>query len=140
MDNTTLYWTIGGAIAGAAGTAFLLWNRQPILETKIIEKTIEVEKQLSDLHVLRDVCAAEFIVNQKRGNALCRLLWCRANTRNALGTAQSATSKECEAVSNLISKQSMIETCLQFSKEDTETAPQRKLKFEECISIFDRRI
>jgi hypothetical protein len=137
MDN--LYWGLGGLIFGAAGAAFMLW-RQPEIETKIIEKTIEVEKQLTDVHVLKEVCSAEFIVNQKRGNALCRLLWCRANTRNAIGTAQSATSKECEAVSNLISKQSMIETCTQFSKEDTSTAPQRKLKFDECISIFDRRI
>lgn len=115
-------------------------QKKPVTETKIIEKTIEVEKQLTDIHVLRDVCSVEFIVAQKRGNGLCRLLWCRANTRNALGTAQSATSKECEAVSNMINKQSIIELCQSFSKDETTESEERQKKFDKCIGIFDRRI
>ena len=131
---------IGLSLGCAIGTLSMVGCHKQPTETKIIEKTIEVEKQLTDMHVLRDVCSVEFIVTQKRGNGLCRLLWCRANTRNALGTAQSATSKECEAVSNMINKQSIIEHCQSFANQNGATKEDIAKRFDKCIGIFDRRI
>jgi hypothetical protein len=127
---------VGGIGLGIWGTMGCAPKHVP--ETRIIEKTIEVEKQLSDIHVLKEICSEAFIT--ARGNGLCRLLWCRAHTRNAIGTAQSATSKECESVSNLMNKQSLIQTCQDFAKEDADTKEDRAKRFDQCVTIFDRRI
>jgi len=124
----------GSGIWGALGCI----KKPPVVETKIIEKTIEVEKQLTDTHILRDICSDTFI--EKRGEGLCRLMWCRANTRNAMGTAQSATSKECESISNLLNKSAILEICTNFSKQDAETAEDRNRRFDKCVTLFDRRI
>jgi len=126
---------VGGGVWGTMGC---IKKPDPIVETKIIEKTIEVEKQLTDTHILRDICSDAFI--EKRGEGLCRLMWCRANTRNALGTAQSATSKECESISNLLNKTSMLKICTDFSKDGTQDSDEQSKRFDRCIALFDRRI
>ena len=122
-----------GAIGAGAG-----WFLKPKeTELKVLSEVVKIERELvTDADILKEVCSAKFIIEMKQGSGLCRLLWCRSHTRNSQGTAQSATSKECEAVSNLENKKAMIRICSDLVKDEAE----KDKKFDECINLFDRRI
>lgn len=113
-----------GLFAGGGTVWGVMKNRPPkIIETnKIVEKMVEVDNSLTNQDLLKIPCSKEYM--EKNGEGLCRELFCRMNTRGG-ATQQTATSKECEAISNILNKKVILDLC----KKD-----------KNCIEFFDRRI
>ena len=76
---------------------------------------------------------------EKNGEQLCREMFCRMNTRGG-ATQQTATSKECEAISNTINKAFIQETCSGLAKEMDVTSVEYDNSYKNCIEFFDRRL
>ena len=117
---------IVGAAGGAGVTAGIVKNKEP----RIIEKTIEVDRSLSNADLLKVPCSEKYI--KENGEALCREMFCRMNTRSG-NQSNTASAKECEAISNTINKEFILKKCLEHSKGVEE-------KRKACLEFFDRRI
>jgi hypothetical protein len=117
---------IAGAAGGAGITAGIMKNKEP----RIIEKTIEVDRSLSNADLLKVPCSKEYI--QDKGEALCREMFCRMNTRSG-NQSNAASAKECELISNTINKSYVLEKCKELGKQDA-------VKEKACIEFFDRRL
>ena len=115
-----------GAAGGAGITAGVIKNKEP----RIIEKTIEVDRSLSNADLLKVPCSAIYI--KENGEALCREMFCRMNTRSG-NQSNTASAKECEAISNTINKSYVLKKCKDLGKEDAD-------KEKACIEFFDRRL
>ena len=117
---------IAGAMGGAGITAGVMKNKEP----RIIEKTIEVDRSLSNADLLKVPCSKEYI--KENGEALCREMFCRMNTRSG-NQSNAASAKECEAISNTINKSYVLKHCKSLSGGKVE-------KERACIEFFDRRL
>jgi len=116
---------IGGG-TGAGVASYLVKKNPP--ETKIIEKMVEVDNSLSSTDLLKIPCSLEYM--EKNGESLCREMFCRMNTRSG-NQSNSASAKECEAISNVLNKLLIKTEC---AKEETPEAKRS------CVEFFDRRI
>ena len=133
-------WIVGvvAFIIGAGGGTGITWslmkNRKVdpvIVETnKVVEKMVEVDNSLTDQDLLKIPCSKEYM--EANGEGLCREKFCRMNTRSG-NQSNSATAKECEAISNTINKAFVQEHCQTLSGGDDE-------KNKACIEFFDRRL
>lgn len=117
---------IAGGAAGAGMTVGIIKNKP----AEIVEKTIEVDRSLSTADLIKVPCSDEYI--KQKGEALCREMFCRMNTRSG-NQSNSASAKECEAISNTINKSYVLSKCHELSKGD-------KSKYKDCIDFFDRRL
>lgn len=127
MDWILLVIGLLAGIAGGAGvTAGVMKNKEP----RIIEKTIEVDRSLSNADLLKVPCSKEYI--KENGEALCREMFCRMNTRSG-NQSNAASAKECEAISNTINKSYVLKKCKDLSKGDAD-------KEKACVEFFDRRL
>ena len=125
---------IGGG-AGAGITSSLVKGKPA--ETQIIEKTIEVDTSLSDTDLLQIPCSSDYM--EKNGEALCREMFCRMNTRSG-NQSNAATAQECEAISNTINKAFVQDHCKAYAVSSDVTAEEFDKKIKECIEFFDRRL
>lgn len=117
---------IAGGAAGAGLTAGVMKNKP----ARIVEKMIEVDSSLSDADLLKIPCSKEYI--KDKGESLCREMFCRMNTRSG-NQSNSASAKECEAISNTINKSFVLQECNKVGKGDDN-------KRRSCIEFFDRRL
>ena len=124
---------VGGG-AGAGITASLM-KKEP--EVKVIEKMVEVDSSLSDTDLLKVPCSAEYM--EKNGEALCREMFCRMNTRSG-NQSNAATAQECEAISNTINKAFVQKHCYEMAKASDTTGEEYDKVAKECIEFFDRRL
>lgn len=137
-------WIIGAIafILGAGGGAGVTWgimkNNVQVVETnKVIEKMVEVDSSLTETDLLKVPCGQEYM--EKNGEQLCREMFCRMNTRGG-ATQQTATSKECEAISNTINKAFVQKHCKELAKQSDVEAQEFDKVFKECVEFFDRRL
>lgn len=128
-----------GLLVGSGSTWGIMKNRPPkIVETnKVIEKMVEVDKNLTDTDLLKIPCSLEFL--KENGSALCRELYCRMSTRGG-ATQQTATSKECEAIGNILNKDLILKICSKRALAKDLQAHELEAAEKDCISFFDRRI
>jgi hypothetical protein len=124
---------VGGG-AGAGITASLL-KKEP--QVQIVEKMVEVDNSLSDTDLLKVPCSAEYM--EKNGEALCREMFCRMNTRSG-NQSNAATAQECEAISNTINKAFVQKHCTEMAKMSDTTAEEFDKVNKACIEFFDRRL
>ena len=117
---------IAGALGGAGITAGVIKNKEP----RIIEKTIEVDRSLSNADLLKVPCSEAYI--KQNGEALCREMFCRMNTRSG-NQSNAASARECEAISNTINKSYVLKKCKEMGKGNDD-------KEKACIEFFDRRL
>jgi len=123
-------WGIGGAVigAGAVGAAWLFFQRKPdvpiIIKDETAEKQQDVILQLTDLDLVKPVCAPEFI--EKKTDLLCREMFCRMQQRGV----DAKTGSECENIGNVLNKKAIRDAC-KHAIPDSERA---------CLEFFDRRI
>lgn len=129
---------VGGG-TGAGITWGLMRNKPPqIIETnKVIEKMVEVDASLTETDLLKVPCSQEYI--EKNSELLCREMFCRMNTRGG-ATQQTASSKECEAISNTLNKSFIYGFCKDTAKNLDVQAQEYDKVIKECIEFFDRRI
>ena len=127
-----------GLVVGSGSTWGLMKNRPPkIVETnKVIEKMVEVDNSLTDIDLLKIPCSLEYL--EKNGDSLCREMFCRMNTRGG-ATQQTATSKECESIGNILNKRAIIKSCDKLAKQSDVEAQEYEKRKKECVEFFDRR-
>lgn len=117
---------LAGGLGGAGITAGFMKTKDP----KIIEKTIEVDRSLSNADLLKIPCSENYI--KEKGQLLCREMFCRMNTRSG-NQSNVASAKECEAISNIINKSHIIKYCSSYAQQDDK-------KERSCLEFFDRRL
>lgn len=113
---------IGGLIVGAGGT-FLITQQKPESE-KVSQAQQEVIKQLTDLDVIKELCAPEVITNEE-SRLLCREMTCLVYSR---GIDSQTSGSSCEEISNIANTISMVNYCRDNSSEGSL-----------CYEIFWRR-
>ena len=133
---------IAAAVIGAGSGSAITWatmrDRVSVVETnKVIEKMVEVDSSLTETDLLKVPCSQEYM--EKNGEQLCREMFCRMNTRGG-ATQQTATSKECEAISNTINKAYVQKYCKNLTEKSDTTAQEYDLSFNKCVEFFDRRL
>ena len=121
-----------GLLLGSGATWGVMKNKPPtVIETnKVIEKMVEVDKSLTEADLLKIPCSKDYM--EKNGQDLCREMFCRMNTRGG-ATQQTATSKECEAISNLINTKVILKTC------DRDVVEENNTSRENCERLFEKR-
>lgn len=124
---------VAGLLAGTGLTAGIMKNKEP----RIIEKTIEVDRSLSSTDLLKVPCSKEYMENN--GEGLCRSMFCRMHTRSG-NQSNTATSAECEKISNYISKKEMLKFCTERTKKQDVAGPEFAKAEKACIEFFDRRL
>ena len=128
--ETTIIWGLGGAVigAGTVGAAWLWFSRQPDIPIVIKDETAEKQQavilQLTDLDLVKPVCAPDFI--EKNTDLLCREMFCRMQQRGI----DAKTGSECENIGNVLNKKAIRDAC-KHAIPETERA---------CLEFFDRRI
>ena len=66
-------------------------------------------------------------------------MFCRMNTRGG-ATQQTASSKECEAIGNILNKNTILRACEEAAKKADLKAQEFDKRKKECIEFFDRRL
>jgi hypothetical protein len=128
--ESTMIWGLGGAAigAGAVGAAWLWFSRQPeipiVIKDETAEKQQDVILQLTDLDLVKPVCAPDFI--EKNTDLLCREMFCRMQQRGI----DAKTGSECENIGNVLNKKAIRDAC-KHAIPESERA---------CLEFFDRRI
>jgi hypothetical protein len=91
----------------------------------VVQDLTRPANNLTEPDLLAVACSAEYL--EKNNDLLCREMFCKMQTR---GMDAKTSQIECEAISNVMNKKEMMETC------DSMTDLRRK----ECYQLFDERI
>ena len=83
-----------------------------------------VAKELGKLDLVEPLCSPDFI--EKKGDGLCKLLWCMTQTNSATG---EISGQMCDNISNVENKKAILEYCEQYKDEERSR----------CIDVFFRR-
>ena len=94
-----------GVLLGVGGAKAL--EKKPTIEDTTATKQQEVIKQLTDLDVIKEICAPEQTQTQE-GLLLCREMTCLVYSR---GIDSQTSGKQCEEISNIQNTISMIDYC-----------------------------
>jgi len=138
MSSLTLF--LIGALIGVGGTSitFVSFNKnkqdnnstQQIiseigkLKDDVSKGQIDIQKNLTDLDLVKESCSAEFI--SIHGNGLCRELFCRMQQR---GIDSKTSGSECESISNINNTLTIIEQCEKIKTNDKEDK-------QDCEELF----
>tara|TARA_R110000803_G_scaffold36412_7_gene78181 strand:+ start:6103 stop:6519 length:417 start_codon:yes stop_codon:yes gene_type:complete len=122
-------------IAGGGITSAIVKNKPA--EIQVVEKMVEVDTSLSDTDLLQVPCSSEYM--EKNGEALCREMFCRMNTRSG-NQSNAATAQECEAISNTINKAYVQNHCATYATALDIKAQEYDTQVKACIEFFDRRL
>lgn len=114
---------LGGLIVGAGGALLITGDKKPT-EDKTAQAQQEVIKQLTDLDVIKELCAPE-IIKDEENRLLCREMTCLVYSR---GIDSQTSGGTCEEISNIANTISMVNYCREKSSEGSL-----------CYEIFWRR-
>lgn len=92
------------------------------LQDSIQKEELEIRKSLTAPDLIEVPCSADFIF--KNGEGLCREMFCRLQTREGDGAAQS----ECEEIANLNNTISILSECKNM-----------EIEIDQCIKVLDTR-
>lgn len=92
------------------------------IQADIHKGEIELQKNLTAPDLLKVACSQEYL--SSNDDLLCREMFCRLQTREGDGAAQS----ECEEISNVSNSLSVLESCQKMG-----------LETEVCISYIGKR-
>ena len=129
MSSLTLF--LIGALIGVGGTSVTIVsinkNKQDNnstqqiiteigkLKDEVSKGQIDVQKNLTDLDLVKESCSESFIA--KHGNGLCRELFCRMQQR---GIDSKTSGSECESISNINNTLTIIEQCEKIKTDNKE--------------------
>lgn len=113
---------LGGLIVGAGGV-LLIGNKKPT-EDKTSQTQQEVIKQLTDLDMIKELCAPDLIKDEEN-RVLCREMTCLVYSR---GIDSQTSGGTCEEISNIANTISIVNYCKENSSEGSL-----------CYEIFWRR-
>lgn len=124
----------GGASAGVAvavsnNKESVIAEAAAVAGTKaardVVQDLTRPANNLTEPDLLTVACSEEYL--DKKNDLLCREMFCRMQTR---GIDAKTSQIECEAISNVMNKKEMMETC--------DSMPE--LRRKECYQLFDERI
>ena len=137
MSSLTLF--LIGALIGVSGTSitFIYLKKQKQdnnsteqiiseigkLKDTVSKGQIDVQKNLTDLDLVKESCSGDFI--SKHGDGLCRELFCRMQQR---GIDSKTSGSECESISNINNTLTIIKQC----EDNKKTEEDRS----ECTDLF----
>lgn len=114
---------IGGLIVGAGGALLMTQKKAPSDDTTS-QTQQEVIKQLTDLDVIKEICAPDNITDAEN-RLLCREMTCLVYSRGIDSQTSGAT---CEEISNIANTISMVNYCKAQTSEGSL-----------CYELFWRR-
>ena len=94
-----------GVLLGVGGAKAL--EKRPTIEDTTATKQQEVIQQLTDLDVIKEICAPEQ-TKTAEGLLLCREMTCLVYSR---GIDSQTSGKQCEEISNIQNTITMIDYC-----------------------------
>lgn len=93
---------------------------------EVAKGQVEVQKQLTDLDLVKDVCSPLFIVEQSQGDLLCRELFCRMQQR---GIDAQTSQGDCNEIANISNTKSIQAACGDLDGD----------VLEKCTDLFFKR-
>ena len=93
---------------------------------EVAQAQVEVQKQLTDLDLVKEVCAPEYIVKQEQGDLLCRELFCRMQQR---GIDAQTSQSDCNEIANIANTKSIQAACKDLEEDAKEV----------CTELFFKR-
>lgn len=113
---------LGGIIIGGGAVALIKGDKPS--DDKTSQTQQQVIKQLTDLDVIKDLCAPDKVKNVE-DRLLCRSMSCLVYSR---GIDSQTSGKECEEISNLANSIAIMEYCKDRFEDSTD-----------CYDVFWRR-
>lgn len=113
---------VGGIILGGGAVALIKGGKPS--DDKTSQSQQEVIKQLTDLDVIKELCAPEK-VKKIEDRLLCRSMSCLVYSR---GIDSQTSGKECEEISNISNSIAIMEYCKERDEDETT-----------CYDVFWRR-
>lgn len=130
---TVVAFLIGGGLGFGISK---IGNEEPIIiEDKTSQEQQKVIKQLTNLDLIMPLCSpkkddeSSLIWASEDQELMCRYLACLQFSRGI--DSKTGGNGECEAISNVLNKKSILATCEKEEEEDKKRA---------CIEFFDRRL
>jgi hypothetical protein len=134
MKKTMIDMIIVGAVCFAVGIGSTIGVQQlakpkpPVIiePPKTAEKQQEVILQLTDLDIIKPICAPEYI--EKHNDMLCRSAMCLQFTR---GIDSQTNGEQCESISNIQNRIQIQTYCYdKFPEEES---------YKSCVQLFWQR-
>ena len=121
-----------GLGVGIGGTLFAKRAKKPdpvvvaVGGDEVAKGQVDVQKQLTNLDLVKEICAPEYIVKQEQGDLLCRELFCRMQQR---GIDAQTSQSDCNEIANIANTKSIQAACKGLEKEAHEV----------CVDLFFKR-
>jgi len=141
--RTKMEWillAVGIGVGAGAGTGITLWfkKKEPVEEVdNTATEQQEVIKQLTNLDLIMPICSPEHLSKEGNDDSLCRYLACLQFSR---GIDSQTSGSECEQISNIMNKKSILSYCKDEAKKADVTADEYEKDIKECVEFFDRRL
>ncbi len=117
---------------GIGGTLFAKRDKkeEPVIVAvggdEVARGQVDVQKQLTDLDLVKEICAPSFIVDQKQTDLLCREMFCRMQQR---GIDAQTSQSDCSEIANIANTKSIQDACQDLKGEELDG----------CIELFFKR-
>lgn len=121
-----------GLGVGIGGTLFAKRDKEPdpvvvaVGGDEVARGQVDVQKQLTNLDLVKEICAPDYIVKQEQGDLLCRELFCRMQQR---GIDAQTSQSDCNEIANIANTKSIQAACKGLEKEAHEV----------CVDLFFKR-
>tara|TARA_R100000084_G_C4600508_1_gene122968 strand:- start:316 stop:738 length:423 start_codon:yes stop_codon:yes gene_type:complete len=122
-----------GVLVGVGGTVGIQQatkNKDPVVVAvggdQVAKAQVDVQKQLTDLDLVKEICAPSFIVDQQQTDLLCREMFCRMQQR---GIDAQTSQGDCSEIANIANTKSIQNACKDSKGDD----------FDSCVDLFFKR-
>tara|TARA_Y100000114_G_C11678138_1_gene287240 strand:- start:330 stop:746 length:417 start_codon:yes stop_codon:yes gene_type:complete len=121
-----------GLGVGVGGTLFAKRDTKPdpvvvaVGGDEVARGQVEVQKQLTNLDLVKEICAPDYIVKQEQGDLLCRELFCRMQQR---GIDAQTSQSDCNEIANIANTKSIHAACKDLEGDAKEV----------CTELFFKR-
>lgn len=117
-------------IGGTVGVQVASKPKDPLVVAvggdEVAKGQTDVQKQLTNLDLVADICAPAFIVEQKQGDLLCREMFCRMQQR---GIDAQTSQSDCNEIANISNTKSIQSACVDLEGDAKDV----------CVDLFFKR-
>ena len=122
-----------GLVLGAGGLVVIqntTKKNEPVVVAvggdEVAKGQTEVQKQLTDLDLVKEIYAPDFIFTQAQGDLLCRKMFCRMQQR---GIDAQTSQTDCNEIANISNTKSIQAACDELEGD----------ALEKCTDLFFKR-
>lgn len=131
---------IGLGVGAGAGTGITLFFKKKdsvVIVDDTSSKQQDAIKQLTNLDLIMPICSPEHLAKEGNDDSLCRYLACLQFSR---GIDSQTSGSECERISNIANKKSILSYCKDEAKKSDLSGDEFEKSIKECVEFFDRRL